>query len=405
MTADSRLVCRRCGFSNAPGDQFCGSCGAFLEWEGEPVGQADAPTQPVDLHDPDVPLVRSASGADSEPWMPATPVAPPAPGGGSMPPLPDPDGSATQPYPTPPPDAGLIRCPGCGIANAATRTFCQSCGTKLAEAQKVGEVSRDRIVAAVSAPVGPRPVTQGPVRQAKGDPATSGGGVGKWLLIMVVLGVLVGAGAVAGSMLLRGEGPSSDATTNPAAGASGAPSGQAQASGEAPASAEAPASGDPGAPATAAPEPEALALTNATASSVVGDLPKFAATRAIDGDPDTCWQEGSKAEKGEWIEVTFAPSTVAYLTITNGYNASPALYRGNKRLKDVEISIDGGTPVKRRLDDTGSPQKVNVPDVAGATTVRITILSTYPAKKTAIAGTPFDDAALGEIVVVGIPGA
>ena len=32
MTADANLVCRRCGYTNVPGDTFCGSCGAFLEW-------------------------------------------------------------------------------------------------------------------------------------------------------------------------------------------------------------------------------------------------------------------------------------------------------------------------------------------------------------------------------------
>jgi hypothetical protein len=411
VTADSRLVCRRCGFTNVPGDQFCGSCGAFLEWEGESVGQADAPTQPVDLRDPDVPRVHPTGGAAAgasafSTTAPGAGTAPyPAPPTGDfVPPPPDPTGSATQPYPVAPPDAGLIRCPACGIANAATRTFCQSCGTKLAEAPRVGEVSRDQILAAVSAPVGPRPMPPGPVHSVNGEPVVRGG-AGKWIVIMAVIGVLVGIGAVAASNLLRGDGPSSDATTNPSAGVGGVPSGQAPGSGGAPASGEAPASGDAGAPATAAPEPAALALIDATASSVVGDLPRFSATRAIDGDPATCWQEGAKAEKGEWIKVTFAPSTVSALTITNGYNASAALYRGNKRLKDIAISIDGGAPTRVRLDDTGKPQRVNLTDVAGATSVQVTIVTTYPGKKTTVSGTPFDDAALGEIVVIGIPGA
>ena len=46
MTDDPRTICKRCGFANVPGDQFCGSCGAFLEWEGQPAdaaaGGADA---------------------------------------------------------------------------------------------------------------------------------------------------------------------------------------------------------------------------------------------------------------------------------------------------------------------------------------------------------------------------
>ncbi len=38
MTDQSTFPCSRCGFANAPGDQFCGSCGAFLAWQ-EPDGR------------------------------------------------------------------------------------------------------------------------------------------------------------------------------------------------------------------------------------------------------------------------------------------------------------------------------------------------------------------------------
>ena len=40
MTEVPGVICRRCGFGNVPGDQFCGSCGAFLEWEGESAAEA-----------------------------------------------------------------------------------------------------------------------------------------------------------------------------------------------------------------------------------------------------------------------------------------------------------------------------------------------------------------------------
>ena len=383
MTADSHLVCRRCGFANVPGDQFCGSCGAFLEWEGEPAGQPATP--PVETHDPDVPAVRPA-GAQAA----AAGVSPVAP---------------TQPVAAPAAD-GLLRCPACGIANAAGRTFCQSCGTKLAEAPRVAEVTAAQIAAAVNAPARPVTVSTTTVRVAKETPGSgSKGGILKWLLLMAVLGVVVGVGIVVAGQLFKGSGPSSGATSGPStaasgaitsAGQSGAPSG-AVPSGEAP-------SGEASAPPSAAPKPSALTLTGAVASSVVGDLAKFQPGKAIDGDPKTCWQEGSATEKGEWIEVTFAPSKVTSVVLTNGYNASKALYNGNKRLKDIEISINGGAPTKARLADTGQPQKVNVKDVTGATTLRITIVSTYGSVKTSVAGTPFDDAALAEIVVMGIPG-
>ncbi|NEE39576.1 hypothetical protein G3M53_81065, partial [Streptomyces sp. SID7982] len=31
------IICRRCGGRNRDSDDFCGSCGAFLEWSGERV--------------------------------------------------------------------------------------------------------------------------------------------------------------------------------------------------------------------------------------------------------------------------------------------------------------------------------------------------------------------------------
>jgi hypothetical protein len=385
VTADSNLICRRCGFANIAGDQFCGSCGAFLEWEGEPAAGS---TPPVDTRDPDIPAVRPAGGPGSAVPLPVSPTTPTVTG--------------TQ-APVAQPDAGLIRCPACGIANASSRTFCQSCGSRLADAARVAEVSQAQIAAAVNAPNRPPVPPTTVVRPIPGESGKrTSGGVIKWIAIMAVLGIVVGAGAVGLGLLFKGKAPATDATTGP--GGAGASAGASGAAVSGAPSGSAGSSGAPGASPTSAPKSVALTLLSATASSVVGDLPKFQPSSAIDGDPKTCWQEGSHTEKGEWIEVKFAPSTVTSLLITNGYNASRALYLGNLRLKDVAISIDGGAPVTVRLADTGKPQKVNVKDTKGATTVRITIVSTYGSVQTSVSGTPFDDAALGEIVVNGIPG-
>ena len=374
MTSDDQLICRRCGFKNVPGDQFCGSCGAFLEWEGESVA-ADAPP-PAAPRDTDVPGVAAAPAAQPV-VRAAQPVEPAAS----------------------PSDAGLIRCPACGIANTASRTFCQSCGTKLAEVHKFAEPSAEQIAAAVAASGSASVTPTTPVRPTRSEPAaSSSGGVGKWILIVAVFGVLIGAGVVGASVLLRGEGPASEATTGPSAPGTGAAPSAATGSG-------APASGDPSGLGSAPPAKSvALALTGATASSVVGDLDRFQPGKAIDGDPATAWQEGNAVEKGQWIEVAFAPSQVTAVVLSNGYNASRALYRGNRRLKDVRVSVDGGDAIKVRLKDTGEPQRIKLSVTPGATTLRITIVSTYPGVKTSVSGTPFDDAALGEIVVIGVPG-
>jgi hypothetical protein len=375
MTAPGNLICSKCGFSNVPGDQFCGSCGAFLEWEGVAAGDG-----PPALPPSDVPVVGPRPGADAA--TPAPPISAPPPV--SAAPIPPAGSGAT-----------LIRCPACGIANTAGRTFCQSCGTKLPEAAVVKPASAEQIAAAITAPY-PAPGAQ--PRAATSDPAAPSGrgGLLKWLVVVGVLGLVVGVAVVVGGSLLKGT-ASSAASSNPSLGV--VPSGSATSSGAPVASGG--ASGSPqvsAAPAVSVP----LTLTGATASSVVGDLAKFQPGMAIDGDPTTCWQEGNTREKGEWIEVTLAPARVTALLLTNGYNASRALYKGNLRLKDIDISINGGVPIHARLKDIATPQRIPVPPVDAATTIRITIVSTYPSVKTSVSGTPFDDAALGEIVVMGV---
>src|SRR5262245_36742767 len=105
------IVCSRCGVANAAGDQFCGSCGAFLEWEGQaPPIQADAP-----VAEPD-PLA-------AEP-VEAAPVD-------VLPPQPPPAEAAPAP-PPPPVQAGFTVCPHCGSGNPPGRTFCHQCGKLLA---------------------------------------------------------------------------------------------------------------------------------------------------------------------------------------------------------------------------------------------------------------------------------
>jgi hypothetical protein len=377
MTAPGNLICSKCGFSNVPGDQFCGSCGAFLEWEG--VAAADAAAAPPPS---DVPVVGPRPGADG--------------GTQATPPIGGPPAVTTAPIPPTGSAAALIRCPACGIANTAGRTFCQSCGTKLPEAAVVKPATPEQIAAAITAPY-PAPGAQ--PRAAASDPAepSGRGGLLKWLVLVGVLGLVAGVAVVVGGSLLKGT-ASSEASLNPSVGVV-PPSGSATGSGAPVASGG--ASGSPqvsAAPAVSVP----LSLTGATASSVVGDLSKFQPGKAIDGDPTTCWQEGNTREKGEWIEVTLAPAKVTALILTNGYNASRALFKGNLRLKDIEISIDGGAAIPARLKDVGTPQRIPVTPVDAATTIRITIVSTYPSVKTSVSGTPFDDAALGEIVVMGV---
>jgi hypothetical protein len=370
------IICRRCGTANVPGDQFCGSCGAFLEWEGQPTEQpaSEAATPPV----------TSATLPVPPPPVPAPPAptpsvpAPSAPAG-TTPVTPIPDAAADA-------AAGLIRCPVCGIANPASRTFCQSCGTTLAQAARVVEPDAAAIAAAVErqASVPRTPTTPVPGAAPRAAAKAPSRGFPTWILVIGGLGILVGIGIVAASSLLSAPGPGSIATTAPRSAAAS----------------DAAASSPTASP---TPGPVQLELTSAKASSVVGNKAKFAAAMAIDGDPKTCWQEGKATEKGQWIEVTFPAARLDAITLYNGYELSDDAYLANLRLKDITVSVNGGDPISIQLKDAQGPQRFELGAIAGATKIRITIVSTYASKKTAYPNSPFDDAALSEIVLEGLP--
>ncbi len=382
MTDPSAVLCKRCGFANAPGDQFCGSCGAFLEWEGQPSSDAPDASGSAVAGPPTAPAPVPPTSIAPAPVASAAPV--PAAG-------PTPVATASA---VPAADGGLVRCPACGIANPATRTFCQSCGTTLAAGSRVVEPSADMIAAAVATtsvptttvpPAGARPAT-------REEPARRG--IPGWIFAVGLLGILVGVGIVVIGPMIAGAGPGSEATSGPSVIASSGPS--------AAASAGVPAGS--GTSPTPTPKSVRLKLTGATASSVLGDKARYQADKAIDGDLATSWQEGSAQEQGQWIEVTFEQARADTLVVRNGYQGSTALYQGNLRLKDVQVSVDGGTPIAAHLKDTTKAQRIDLGGVAGATSVRITIVTTYPSVKTSVNGTPFDDAAISEISVLGIPG-
>jgi len=76
------IVCEQCGTRNDEGESFCGQCGTYLEWEGQPVRDQEppaaapvipAPTAP----EPDpVPDGDRASERSGEPEPPASRAAP-----------------------------------------------------------------------------------------------------------------------------------------------------------------------------------------------------------------------------------------------------------------------------------------------------------------------------------------
>jgi hypothetical protein len=203
---EGQVICRRCGSANEPDDRFCGSCSAFLEWDGGSAGSLSLAAPSTSAGDPDM------AGA-------ARVVADPA---GTADLAPAGEGSG----------GSLVRCPECGIANPGTRTFCQSCGARLVSAARISTRSPEQIAAAVAATHGPAVQEPAPVVVARGGagvmpagagsahamatPAGASRGYAGWL-VLAVLGIAVGVAVVLGSSLLRSEDPASGATNAPAA--------------------------------------------------------------------------------------------------------------------------------------------------------------------------------------------
>ncbi|MFC0071217.1 zinc ribbon domain-containing protein [Umezawaea endophytica] len=96
-------VCVRCGEHNAVGTEFCGACGAFLEWEGADATVAEP--------------ARTVQPSAMQPAEQRTAAPKHGPG-------------PTRPRAAQP---GDLICGQCGSGNAPVRRFCGRCGASLAE--------------------------------------------------------------------------------------------------------------------------------------------------------------------------------------------------------------------------------------------------------------------------------
>ncbi|HKT01312.1 MAG TPA: zinc ribbon domain-containing protein, partial [Rugosimonospora sp.] len=104
------IVCKTCGHNNQDGDQFCGSCGDFLEWTGEQVDAAP-PAPHADLTVPQ---------SQPAPVLPQEVAQRPT--------------AVLAPETTRTPQPGDWACAGCGEANPLGRHFCRRCGVARAAA-------------------------------------------------------------------------------------------------------------------------------------------------------------------------------------------------------------------------------------------------------------------------------
>jgi hypothetical protein len=159
------IVCKQCGNHNEEGSEFCGSCGAFLEWTGERVDERRAsvaspapppslpeiPTTPQEpAHPPPDPPVPARDAAAPSLERPGSPQESAAIEPDVLPPESQPEPKASEPIarrPTeerarpaprvapperPEPSPGDVMCPQCREPNDPSRTFCRRCGSPLA---------------------------------------------------------------------------------------------------------------------------------------------------------------------------------------------------------------------------------------------------------------------------------
>ncbi|HET6954573.1 MAG TPA: zinc ribbon domain-containing protein [Acidimicrobiales bacterium] len=173
------IVCRQCGERAREGVEFCESCGAFLEWEGEHLDQPGPPTGtspggPVTAPTPPV-------GTPPAPAAPAGPSPVPQPSPGPLPAAGIPAGPPPAPAPVPAPAApaapagrgGSIRCLECGATQSGDRRFCKRCGGALDLVALAGP----QVPGPAVAPAGPQvpgPAVA-PARPPGGAPPPAGG--------------------------------------------------------------------------------------------------------------------------------------------------------------------------------------------------------------------------------------
>ena len=135
-------------------------------------------------------------------------------------------------------------------------------------------------------------------------------------------------------------------------------------------------------------------VASSTFSEVLdGEEVTYEAQNLSDYDLSTVWvEDGPGNGVGQWFEFRYdRPQLIEWIRIRNGFQANPAWYEKNARLKDFTVTIDGEAVYRGRAPDQLEPFDVDLPDQVGEV-VRITIDSAYP-------GTTYEDLVITEFNV------
>jgi hypothetical protein len=329
------MVCQQCGNAARADDAFCASCGALLEWSGQPVSgpAAPVPRQPTQEAERPQPVQLA-----DEPVY-------------------------TGPY-----------CYSCGVRNPAGRTFCRSCGERLH-----GEVVRqaahrgwwrrlmDRLRGRQPSTAGDRPrgfVRHDEVPGAVGGPAAGGAaGAGRSRAsgmnqrsprikrprrlvlsrfgpLLIVAGLLgVGLGPARGWVTTHLFGLETKINTHFHR------------------------------------HFVDIVPTGATASSAAsGHGPGL----AVDGVEGTYWLTSSAGGHPRLVVRFSSPQNIDYVGLLSGEPGGS--YRAQARPETIKVSAPGQAAVSLSLDDTQSFQSRPV-SLHGVTRISITIKNVYPGQQ------------------------
>jgi len=342
------IICTGCGHANGEQDAFCGSCGGFLEWDGEAV------TTTHDDHSVRV-AARVAPAADDEPVD--------APDVGRAPEV-----ELERPAPVRPDPVDLgpadVYCGACGAGNATGRSFCRRCGAELADAvasvrppwwRRAWHAVQDRFGRRRTYAAGERP--QG--WSGAGGSTEGGRSRRRWrprLPTRLSLGRMALPLALL-SLVGFGIAPVRAMVTEKAFGAYHEVRG------------------------VVAPRFVPVSASGATATSAQDG---HAAAAAIDQNTLTWWAEGAVGRgRGARLVVRFdRPVDLDRMTVHNG--AAEAAYPFQPRVRGLRVTLrgpDGAVGESRLvLADRRGLQELEVSG-SGVTTVTLRVLSTYAGQK------------------------
>ncbi len=139
----------------------------------------------------------------------------------------------------------------------------------------------------------------------------------------------------------------------------------------------------------------------ATASSSLPDADgqSYQPSAVNDRDWQSAWTEGAPGDGvGEWLLLTLdKPSPVHRLGIVPGYTQSAELYAANGRPAELDVSVNGGKPVRVKLPDEHLIRETYAFDLPSkgelVKTIKLTLAKVYP-------GSSYQDTAICKIVLI-----